>query len=194
MRDTLHPRDYQELAFNEFIFRSRVMAPIWAVLRLWLGWEWLLAGWHKVTDDAWVGSQAGGAVAGFLQGALKKVGGEHPDVMGWWANLINTLFLPNAKLLSFLVAYGEVILGVMLILGVFTGLAAFGGAFLNSMFLLSGTVSSNPIMLISAVLLIAAWRVAGYLGLDFFLLKRFARKPVVIEEDPLEEWRRTRNK
>ena len=38
------------------------------------------------------------------------------------------------------------------------------------MFLLAGTVSSNPVMFILATWLVLSWRVAGYYGLDYFVL------------------------
>jgi hypothetical protein len=48
------------------------------------------------------------------------------------------------------------------ILGIFTGLAAFFGAFMNMNYLLPGTVSTNPILLVFAVLLMLAWKTAGW--------------------------------
>jgi thiosulfate dehydrogenase [quinone] large subunit len=56
------------------------------------------------------------------------------------------------------------------LLGLFTGIAAFFGAFLNMNFLLAGTVSVNPILLILQLFLILAWRIAGWIGLDRLLL------------------------
>jgi thiosulfate dehydrogenase [quinone] large subunit len=70
-----------------------------------------------------------------------------------------------------LVTYGEIIIGVALILGIFTGIAAFFGSFLNLNFLLAGAVSSNPILLLLQLFLILAWRTAGWLGLDQLILK-----------------------
>lgn len=37
-------------------------------------------------------------------------------------------------------------------------------------FLLAGTVSANPSMFIGATWLVLAWRTAGYIGLDYFVL------------------------
>jgi len=65
---------------------------------------------------------------------------------------------------------GETLVGLGLIFGALTGIAAFFGATLNISFLLSGTVSSNPVMLMLAIFVVLAWRVAGFIGLDRWLL------------------------
>lgn len=53
-----------------------------------------------------------------------------------------------------------------------TGIAAFFGATMNMSFLLAGTVSSNPVMFMIAIVLILAWKVAGWYGLDRWVLPR----------------------
>ena len=165
-------RSYPEPGLSKFLFASRAMAPFWAVVRVYLGFLWLRSGWGKVLDPGWVGPEAGGAVRGFLGGALELTTGEHPSVQGWYAWLIENVFIPNAALLSHLVAFGEVLVGVALILGLLTGLSAFTGGLMNAAFLLAGTVSTNPVMFILATWLVLAWRVAGYYGLDYFVLPR----------------------
>jgi thiosulfate dehydrogenase [quinone] large subunit len=44
---------------------------------------------------------------------------------------------------------------------------------MNMSFLLAGTVSTNPLLFCMGILLILAWKNAGYLGLDRFLLPAF---------------------
>jgi thiosulfate dehydrogenase [quinone] large subunit len=78
--------------------------------------------------------------------------------------------LPNASLFGYIVAFGEVAVGLGLILGMLTGIAAFFGVVMNTNFLLAGTVSTNPMLLIPSIFLILAWRNAGWLGLDRFAL------------------------
>jgi thiosulfate dehydrogenase [quinone] large subunit len=60
--------------------------------------------------------------------------------------------------------------GIALILGAFTGIAAFLGAFMNWNFMMAGSASTNPMLFVIAIGLILAWKVAGYIGLDYFLL------------------------
>ena len=145
-------------------------AWIWLLLRLYAGYQWLNAGIGKIGAPAWTGENAGAAVAGFVNGALQKTGGAHPDVQAWYAVFLERLVLPNPGFWGHLVAYGEALVGLALILGVFTGIAAFFGAFMNMNYLLSGTVSTNPILLAIAVMLILAWKTAGWWGLDRWIL------------------------
>jgi thiosulfate dehydrogenase [quinone] large subunit len=78
--------------------------------------------------------------------------------------------LPYVNVWSHLITYGEIFVGVALIIGVFTGIAAFFGLFMNLNYLLAGTVSINPILFTCSIGLILAWKVAGYLGVDGYLL------------------------
>jgi thiosulfate dehydrogenase [quinone] large subunit len=80
------------------------------------------------------------------------------------------MVLPNTTAWGYLVSWGEFLVGVALILGIFAGLAAFFGAFMNMNYLLAGAVSTNPILLVIAVLLMLAWKTAGWWGLDRWIL------------------------
>ena len=48
------------------------LAPLWLLLRLYIGYAWLQSGYHKLTDPtgAWVGDRAGDALRGLVAGAL----------------------------------------------------------------------------------------------------------------------------
>lgn len=155
-----------------FVFFDTRTSLFWFAVRLYIGWQWLQAGLQKFGNPTWTGSEAGAAVKGFLLGALKKTTGEHPDVQSWYAWFIRHLALPNAELFSYLVTYGEILVGIALILGLFTALASFFGAFMNINYLLAGTVSTNPQLLMLAIFLLCAKKVAGRIGLDSFLRKQ----------------------
>jgi len=157
-----------------FLFSDTRLSVVWLVLRIYVGWQWLEAGWSKLTNPAgvWVGEKAGAAITGFLSGALSKTTGEHPDVTGWYAWFIQNVALPNAKFFSYLVTYGEILVGLALMVGLFTGIAAFFAGFMNAAFLLAGTVSANPWMFFAATWLVLAWRTSGYIGLDYLILPR----------------------
>lgn len=173
----------------DIVFASRKMAIVWTIARVYLGYEWLMAGYHKVISNTpwsinfngvpaswefnsvWVGDKAGVAITGFVNGALAKTAGEHPDVTMWYAWFLQHAVLPYADTWSYAIAYGEVLVGAGLILGAFTFLAAFFGAVMNMNYLLAGTVSTNPVLLLLAILIMTAHRVAGYFGLDYYILK-----------------------
>ena len=152
------------------LFNDVRWAWIWLILRLYVGWEWLRSGWGKLHNPAWSGSKAGAALTGFVQNALTKTAGTHPDVQSWYAWFLQHVVLPNTTLWSNVVAWGEFLVGIALILGIFTGIAAFFGSFMNLNYLLAGAVSINPILFVPAIFLIMAWKTAGWWGLDRWLL------------------------
>lgn len=166
------PTQMPEPSVARFLFADSRLAVFWLVVRLYVGYAWLTAGWGKITNPAgvWVGEKAGTAVTGFLNGALAKTGGDYPSVQPFYGWFVENVALPNATLFSYLVAYGEVLVGIALILGLFTGIAAFFGGLMNANFLLAGTISSNPVLFILATWLVLAWRVAGWIGLDRVVL------------------------
>jgi thiosulfate dehydrogenase (quinone) large subunit len=162
-------------------------AWIWLILRLYAGWTWLQAGWEKLHDPTWSGAQAGTALNGFVTHALTETSGAHPNVEGWYGWFLQHLVLPNGAVWSHIVSWGEFLVGVALILGFLTGLAAFFGAFMNMNYLLAGTVSINPILFVIAILLMLAWKTAGWWGLDRWVLPVFGTPwkpgPVFRHED-----------
>jgi thiosulfate dehydrogenase [quinone] large subunit len=176
----MHHIHYEETKFSRFFFGNTKTSIIWFIVRLYVGWEWLIAGWDKMNNPLWWGDGAGAPLNGFLQGALAKTTGLHPDVQNWYATFLHDTILPNIFIMSHVIALGELLVGLALITGFLVGVSAFFGAFMNLNFLLAGTVSVNPILFTLGILLILAWRVAGYIGLDYYLLpklhKLFKRK------------------
>lgn len=153
---------------------------LWTILRVYVGWSWLTSGLGKVFGPkaaVWVGAKAGVAVTGFLQGALTKTTGPHPDVQWWYAWFVQHMALPNAKVFSYFVAWGELLVGIGLIIGAFTTIAILAGMLMNFNYLLAGTVSSNPVFLIEQLVLLFAGAAAFYWGVDRLLpqITRFYR-------------------
>ena len=91
--------------------------------------------------------------------------------------------LPNAQLFSYMVAYGEVLVGIALIVGLVTNFAALMGIVMNLSYLFAGSISKNPQMLLAEAALVFAGLSAGYYGIDRFLAPylrkqlRWARTP-----------------
>ena len=158
--------------FFKNIFSSPRFAWLWLLVRVYVGYQWFSAGWEKLFNPIWVGEKAGVAVAGFLQGALNKTAGAHPDVSSWYGFFVQNVALPHAQFFSYIVTYGELLVGIALILGLFVGIAATFGGFMNFNYLFAGTVSVNPQLLLLEFLLILAWRSAGWYGLDRWLLAK----------------------
>ncbi len=159
---------FPEPAISKFFLGSEGSSELWFVVRMYVGAEWLLAGWEKITSPAWGAS--GKALAGFTAGALAKSSGANPAVQGWYAWFLQHIVLPNAGLFSFLVTWGEFAVGLGILLGILTGIAAGFGVLMNLNYLLAGTVSVNPILGMLGLFLCFSWRVCGWIGFDRWLL------------------------
>jgi thiosulfate dehydrogenase (quinone) large subunit len=160
---------FPEPAIAKFFFGSSGSAALWFVVRMNVGAQWFLAGWDKIKEPAlWGTSRV--ALKGFVEGALAKASGPNPAVQGWYANFLQHVVLPNVGLVSFLVTAGEFAVGLGILLGVLTGIAAGFGVLMNMNYLLAGTVSINPILGMFALFLCFSWRVCGQIGLDRWLL------------------------
>lgn len=146
-------------------------AWLWLPLRLWLGYQWVNAAIHKIDNPAWV--VTGEALKGFWSNAVAIPEAGRPTIaLDWYRNFIQMLLDAQAwTWFAKLVVYGELIVGIALVLGAFTGIAAFFGAFMNWNFIMAGSASTNPLFLVIAIGLILAWKVAGYIGADYFLLR-----------------------
>lgn len=161
----------KENPVSRFLLNDTRSAGLWLIIRLYVGFTWLKAGWGKIHNDAWIGDNGGTAVLGFVKGALEK-SAQSNDVPGWYAMFLENVVQPNGKIFAFIVAYGELLVGLGLILGLLTGIAAFFGSFMNVSFLFAGTVSTNPLLFILATWLVLAWKVAGWYGLDRWVLPK----------------------
>lgn len=161
----------EQSALYHFLTRDKASAVLWLIVRLYLGYEFVTAGLEKIGNPAWFGSHGGAALSGFVQGALTKTGGAHPDVQMWYANFLQHAVLSNLTVWSNAVAIGEFLIGLGLIVGLVTGVAAFFAFFMSMNFMLAGTVSMNPILILLAFGLMLSWRIAGYWGLDRYALR-----------------------
>lgn len=156
-----------------WLFASTGLAPvIWLLARLWLGYEWLTSGWDKITGGGWL--DGGAALRGFAANAIETgTQGEHPQVAyGWYVTFLEWIRDSAHTWMGPLVAVGEVVIAVLLLTGAFVGIAAFLGVVLNFSFVFAGTAGVNPLFLIAGLLLMLAWRNAGWYGIDRWLLPR----------------------
>ena len=157
-------------AFVRFLFNNTRAGLFWLPVRLFVGFAWLEGGWSHVTNPDWM--TAGASLRSYWERAVAiPETGRPPISFEWYRDFINVLLNGHHEgWFAWLVAFGEIAIGVGLILGVLTGVAAFFGALMNMSFLLAGSASTNPVLFTFAVGLILAWRVAGYYGVDRYLL------------------------
>ena len=167
------------LRLSDWLYRSNEASILWLVVRIWLGYQWLNAGYQKIWGSEhtafWFGGGAG--VKGFATaGVAGSTAGKGAGASyGWWAAFLHNFVIPNASWIAKLVALSEVLIGVALILGLLTGFAAAGALLLNLTYMFTGSAGVNPMFAILAVLLILAWRNAGWFGLDRFALSHEGR-------------------
>lgn len=164
--------------FNQFLRENKISAVLLTLLRVYLGYSWMTAGWGKITG--------GFDAAGFLKGATANpvVGPDGGVVFGTYVSFLKGVALPNVELFNVLVPWGEFLVGLGLLLGCLTTAAMFFGLVMNFSFLMAGTVSHNPTDILMGVIILTAGFNAGRFGLDYyvvpFLRKTYNKKGVGI--------------
>lgn len=151
------------------LFSTTRFAWLWTLIRLYVGWAWFEAGLGKVGSPAWT---SGAAVQGFWSRAVEIPEVGKAAITYDWYRVFLTYLLENGhyRWMGPLIAWGELLVGIGLIIGALTGIAAFFGALMNFSFMLAGTASTNPVLFFFSILLMQAWKVAGWYGVDRWLL------------------------
>lgn len=119
----------------------------WLAVRVYAGWSWLEAGWSKTASTAWF------------------------DATAWSRSPLRPLVVavgPTA--LANAIADGEALIGIALLLGVLTALAAFAGVAASVVAMLAGIANPPLLPLLAAAALTVGWRESGRIGFDRWLL------------------------
>ena len=157
--------------FVQSLFGNTRWAILWFIARLYVGYSWLTSGWGKLNSPDWM--QTGEGLKGFWQHAVQipQSPARPPIAYSWYRDFIQFL-LDTGQYTWFakLISIGEFLVGIALILGLLTGFAAFFGGFMNWNFMMAGSASTNPVMCLLSILLILAWKTAGWYGIDRWLL------------------------
>ena len=158
----------EEPPLARLVFGDPRFGWLWLPLRLYLGWSWWEAGWHKFVDPKWMGS--GEALLEYWTRGLKMT--PKPVIaFDWYRSFIELLANSGAHTwFSKIIIFGELAVALGLILGAFTGLAAFFGGLMNWSFIMAGSAATNGLLFAIATWLVLAWRHAGWIGLDRWLL------------------------
>jgi thiosulfate dehydrogenase (quinone) large subunit len=155
----------------KLLLGNAYLSVFWMPLRFFIGRQWLTSGEGKVRNDAWM--DGGSQLQGYWQAAVAIPEGQTTSriTYAWYHDFLQYM-LDNQWYTWFAkaVAIGEVLIAIGLIVGALVGLAAFFGTLMNFNFMMAGTVSSNPVLFGLGVFLVLAWKVAGYWGLDRYLL------------------------
>lgn len=103
------------------LFSDTRMSLVWLIARVYLGWQWLDGGHHKVTSAEWM--EGGQALKASWERIVAQSGAGSLAIRdGWYREWIR--FMLDNEWYSWcgkLVAVSEVVVGLALILGLLTG-------------------------------------------------------------------------
>jgi thiosulfate dehydrogenase (quinone) large subunit len=161
--------------FARLLFSDTRMAVVWLIVRIYVGYSWLDAGLHKVLDTGAATNYIydGKGIFAFWQriAAIPAAPAKPTITYDWYRSFIQFMIDNHWEgVFGKVIAFGETAVGLGLIFGAFVGIAAVGGAFMNLNFMLAGSASTNPVLLLLGFLLVLAWKTAGFIGLDRYLL------------------------
>lgn len=146
---------------------------LWLAARVYLGWELLSAGRQKLQDPMWM--ESGTALQQVWQEAARSAA-DGSAATGWHRELLQFLIAQEWHgWIAPGIAVGETLIGIAVILGLFTGIAAFGGGLMAFTAVLAGSTTANPLLFTIAVLLVLAWKTGGWIGLDRWVLPLASR-------------------
>lgn len=130
-------------------------------VRAFIGLGWLRAGVEKLIDPQWLD---GASLHTFLSGQLT----ENRVAFPFYEALIQSLFLPQAQILSWIVLIGQLLAGLAILAGCFTSAALVGGLFMNLNFLLAGEPNPSAFYLVIQMALLLT-NTGAILGIDVCL-------------------------
>ncbi|HWO93687.1 MAG TPA: hypothetical protein VNL92_02895 [Dehalococcoidia bacterium] len=96
------------------LFSDTRVSWLWLVARVYLGWQWLDAGRHKLEDESWM--ETGVALRGFWERAVAIPEGGQPAITyGWYRDFLQYMLDHEwYEWFAPLIAIGETALGVAL--------------------------------------------------------------------------------
>ena len=151
-------------------FKQNTALGYVAILRIMVGYHFLLVGMGKLSGDF----LSGEALSRTLSGAVD-------DPISWHRDFILGVVVPNADIFSYLVCFGELAIAVSLLSGCLVRLSSLFGAFYNLNIYLAiaipaggATLGINRIFIILHLVFVTV-SAGRALGLDGYLKKRFPR-------------------
>jgi uncharacterized membrane protein YphA (DoxX/SURF4 family) len=139
---------------------SKLLSIGWLAMRVWLGAMWIEAGYEKLWGNEAAGfvHNNGAGVAGFATHGTAAY--------SWWHTVLHGFVVPNAGWIGVLVAVSEFTIGLLLVAGLFTRLAALASLGLLFTYVMSGTASVCAFYALFAIVILTMWRTASWIGAD----------------------------
>lgn len=167
-----------------WLFASRFASPLWLGVRIYLGSVWLQFGLAKVRGG-WL---TGNALSTLLEAVAR---GQTPAPFAAYRHVARALIDTGAdRILSAAIPLAELLVAAAFFSGLLLVPAAVGAVLLNVNLILSGIASwefDGRIILLQ-ILLLGAWRIAGFLGLGHIVAakapRRVRRKPLLLGYRP----------
>jgi thiosulfate dehydrogenase (quinone) large subunit len=154
------PSGRHNLRVWEWLKESKIMAAGWTAMRVWLGIMWIQAGSAKLwgaENPAFLHNNGAG-VAGFASHGV--------PAYSWWGSFLHNFVVPNSGWIGILVAVAELVIGIALVSGLFTRVAALGSLVLLFTYVMSGTASVCAFYALFAIVILTFWRTSSWLGID----------------------------
>ena len=152
-------------------FKQSTYLGYLALLRILVGVLFLLVAWPKVSGRF----LAGRALQQQLLNGIQK------DPLAWHRAFIGGFVVPHAHWFSYLSAFGEISIGISLLVGCLVRISSLFGAFYNFNILFSvayaaggGTVNYNRVLILMHLIFVSS-SAGRALGMDALLKRRFPR-------------------
>lgn len=164
---TTQPRIFQDPVRLRGLTGSTRFAWIWLIVRVYLGWDWLIDGWTKLKSPTWMS----GAELREVWIRSTETGSVAGSTHGWYRAVLQFLLdRGSEEWLGKTIAVSETLLGIALILGILTAVSAVAGSLVGVNAAVVGAGLANPLTVGLAFMLVLAWKVAGWYGFDRWLL------------------------
>lgn len=155
---------------------------LWLVpIRLFLGYSWLMEGINKVKEH-WLTTPilAGAPVDGNTSASVSDTGEKVFRIISdhtpsWYAWIADTIVIPNALFFQIMIVLTEIGIGLALISGTFTFIAALGAIALNINFILSTGLYEYNYWYIPAALCLLGGAGRAF-GVDYYLMPYLMRQ------------------
>src|ERR1700691_3422402 len=165
------PAERTNLSVWEGLKHSQLAALAWTAMRGWLGGMWIQPGSAKL----W-----GAEAAGFLHNNGAGVAGfaaHGTPAYSWWGSFLHSFVVPNAGWIGVLVAVAEFAIGIALVAGLFTRVAALRSLALLFTYVMSGTASVCAFYALFAIVILVMWRTSSWIGADGIIAGYRQRHP-----------------
>lgn len=155
----------------QWLRESKVAAYVLTILRIGLGGVWLSDGWTKLTMNG--GFHLDAVIKLVLQKPVTMTFDQRP-AFPWFNGLIDQTTQHGQSITALntwsqMLVFAEIVVGLLLIIGALTSIAAGVAILLNLTYLGFGLIGVNPTELVVAFILLSAGNHAGLFGVDRIL-------------------------